>query len=170
MATVPALIDLMAILPFFLTLGIQDAFLLRAFRLLRLLTLAKLGRYTSALRNIYVALTVRRYELLISLFAAFLVMLLAASVLHLTEGAQNPDSFGSIPRALWWGAATVTKVGYGGAYPITPVGKICAAVFAIAAVAVIAMPTGILAAAFSEAFRREQRSAQSVSEHDHSKG
>jgi voltage-gated potassium channel len=55
--------------------------------------------------------------------------------------------------------ATVTKVGYGGAYPVTVIGKIFAALFAIAAVGVVAMPTGILAAAFSDAFQRERQRA-----------
>lgn len=151
-----ALIDLLAILPFLLTVGLQDAFLLRIFRLLRLFSLARLGRYSSALQNIFSALKERRYELLMSLAAAFVVMLLAASALHFTEGSTNPESFGSIPRALWWGAATVTKVGYGNAFPVTVLGRVFAVVFAIAAVAVVAMPTGILAAAFSDAFRRER--------------
>ena len=151
-----ALIDLIAILPFFLSYGLQDAFLLRMFRLFRLLTLAKLGRYSSALRNISGALSDRRYELLLSLFIAFVVMLFAASALHFAEGQNNPEDFGSIPRSLWWGVATMTKVGYGDAYPVTMVGKLFAAVFAIAAVGVVAMPTGILAAAFSDAFHSER--------------
>lgn len=151
-----ALVDLFAVLPFWLTVGIQDAFLLRLVRLLRLFTLAKLGRYSTALQNIGSAILARRHELVMSLLAAFVVMLLAASALHFTEGSRNPESFGSIPRALWWGAATVTKVGYGGAFPVTVLGKVFAVIFAIAAVGVVAMPTGILAASFSNAFQREQ--------------
>ena len=154
-----ALIDLCALLPFFLTAGLEDAFLLRMVRLLRLFALAKLGRYSTAFQNICTALHTRRYELLMSLLAAFIVMLLAASALHFAEGALSPDSFGSIPRALWWGVATVTKVGYAGAFPETVIGKIFAAIFAIAAVGVVAMPTGILAAAFSDAFQRERQKA-----------
>ena len=152
-----ALIDLFALLPFFLTAGVQDAFLLRLIRVLRIISLAKFGRYSNALQNIGVAIFTRRYELLVSLFAAFIVMLLAASALHFTEGAHSPESFGSIPRALWWGVATVTKVGYGDAFPITLVGKMFAALFAIAAIGVVAIPTGILAAAFSDAFQREKQ-------------
>jgi len=155
-----ALIDLLALLPFLLTAGLQDAFLLRMVRLLRLLSLAKFGRYSRALHNIFAALRERQYELLMSLLAAFIVMLLAATALYYTEGSHSPESFGSIPRALWWGVATMTKVGYGGAYPITVLGKLFAGIFAIAAVGVIAMPTGILAAAFSDAFQREREKAK----------
>ena len=117
-----ALVDLIAVLPFVLAAGLGDTVLLRLFRLLRLVTLAKFGRYSTAIRNIGVALSDRRYELLMSVAAAFLVMLLTASVLHHTEGATNPEDFGSIPRALWWGVATVTKVGYAGAFPETILG------------------------------------------------
>lgn len=156
-ASMVALIDLIALMPFFLSAGLQNAFLLRMVRLLRLLSLARFGRYSVAMRNIWVALLDRRYELLMSLFAAFMIMLLAASALHFAEGAQNAKSFGSIPRALWWGVATVTKVGYAGAYPVTFLGKFFAALFAVAAVGVVAMPTGILAAAFSDAFQKERR-------------
>ena len=151
-----ALLDLLAIIPFFLTIGIENTFLLRLFRLLRIFSLARLGRYSSALNNIYEALKERRYELLMSLFSALIIMLLAATAMHITEGANNPKSFGSIPRALWWGVATVTEVGYGGAFPVTVMGKIFAGVFAIASVAVVALPTGILAAGFSAAFQRGQ--------------
>lgn len=156
-----AVIDLIAVLPFVLTAGLGDTVLLRIFRLLRLLTLAKLGRYSNALRNIGMALKDRRYELFMSLAAAFVVMLLAASALFYTEGDRNPESFGSIPRALWWGVATVTKVGYSGAFPETILGKIFAAIFAIAAVGVVALPTGILAASFSNAFQRERGKGKS---------
>ncbi|HIF10367.1 MAG TPA: hypothetical protein EYQ81_11415 [Sneathiellales bacterium] len=79
MFSLAAMIDLLAILPFLLSFGLQDAFLLRMFRLLRLLTLAKLGRYSNALNNIYYAISERKYELLLSLFFAFILMLFAAS-------------------------------------------------------------------------------------------
>jgi len=151
-----AVIDLIAVLPFVLAAGLGDTVLLRLFRLLRLLTLAKLGRYSEAFQNIGMALKDRRYELFMSLAAAFVVMLFAASALFYTEGDRNPESFGSIPRALWWGVATVTAVGYSEAFPMTILGKIFAAIFAIAAVGIVALPTGILAASFSNALQRER--------------
>ncbi len=84
-------------------------------------------------------------------------LVLASSVLHYTESDTSPESLGSIPRALWWGVATVTKVGYAGAFPETILGKVFAALFAVAAVGVVALPTGILAASFSNAFQRDRR-------------
>lgn len=154
--TLFASIDLAAILPFWLALATADMFLLRFLRLLRILTLAKLGRYSDAMENIFLAFKQRRYELFMSLFAAFFVVLISATVLYVTEKEYNPESFGSIPRALWWGAATITSVGYGGALPTTILGKIFATFLAIGAVGTIALPTGILAASFGDAFRQEK--------------
>jgi voltage-gated potassium channel len=70
----------------------------------------------------------------------------------------QPDKFGSIPRAMWWSVVTLTTIGYGDVYPITVLGKIFAALVAVAGIGLIAMPTGILASAFSEAVRDEARS------------
>ena len=154
--SVGALIDLVALLPFLLTLGAGDAFLLRTFRLLRIISIARLGRFSRALSNIVTALKERGYELLMAIGAALLVMLVSATALYLTEGAQDPEHFGSIPRAMWWGVATITKVGYGGAFPETELGRVFAAIFAFAAVGVVALPTGIVAAALGSVFRRDQ--------------
>ena len=151
-----ALIDLIAVAPFFITLGGNDAFILRLFRLLRILSLAKFARYTPALQNIARAIRERQYELILSVVLALIVMLLSASALYFFERSHSPESFGSIPKALWWGVATVTKVGYGGAFPMTVFGKFFAGLFALAAVGVVAVPTGILAASFSNAFQYER--------------
>jgi voltage-gated potassium channel len=77
----------------------------------------------------------------------------------MTESRLQPDEFGSIPRALWWSVNTLTTVGYGDVVPITPLGKIFASIVALSGIALVAMPTGIIAAAFSEAMqrRRDQR-------------
>lgn len=150
-----AFIDLVVLIPFWLSFGTSNAAILRLIRLLRLFSLAKMGRFSEALSNIARALVSRGPELGISVAMALGVILVAASVLYMTEGRANPDDFGSIPRALWWGVATVTKVGYGGALPVTLAGKIAAAVLAFGAVGVVAVPTGILAGSFSSAFKRD---------------
>jgi len=69
----------------------------------------------------------------------------------------QPDKFGSIPRAMWWATASLTTIGYGDVYPITPLGKVLAAVTAITGIGLVAMPTGIMAAAFSEAVQKHSR-------------
>lgn len=152
--TPTAIIDLVAILPFLVGIGGTDAFLLRALRLLRIFSLAKLGRFSAVLRQLGAAIAARNYELFISLGFAILVLLASATVMYLLEGSEQTEAFGSIPRALWWSIVTLTTVGYGDVYPHTAAGKLCAGITALAAIGIIAMPTGVLAAAFSDAFQR----------------
>lgn len=152
-----AVIDLISIVAC-LSLTVGDGVLvLRLIRLLRILRVAKLGRMSRAFRHVAVAVASRRDELLLSLAAGLLMMLVAATLLYLAEGAVQPDKFGSIPRAMWWAVATLTTIGYGDVYPITPMGKVLAAITAIASIGLIAMPTGILAAAFSDALQRHRQ-------------
>lgn len=154
--SVPALIDLVALASLFLTLiGTQGA-ILRMFRLVRVVALAKLGRYSSALNAIGYAIHSRRYELAMSLAIAGVLLLFSSTLLYMIEGEGQPDDFGSIPRAMWWSIATLTTVGYGDAYPITPLGKLLAGFTAITGIGLIAMPTGILASAFSDALQKQR--------------
>lgn len=147
------LIDIAALSPYYLTMGSDGNFMLRLFRFLRILTLAKLGRYSEAMHVQSQALHRRRYELLISLAFACVLLLISATFLFLLEGELQPDAFGSIPRALWWSVATLTTVGYGDVYPLTALGKVFGGLTALTGIGVIAMPTGIIAAAFSDAFQ-----------------
>ena len=74
----------------------------------------------------------------------------AAVLLYVVEADAQPDAFGSVPRALWWAVATLTTVGYGDVYPITPLARIAAGFVAILGVGLVALPAGILASAFAE--------------------
>lgn len=152
-----ALVDLLALLPFLFTLGTSNAFLMRLLRLLRLLRLARLGRFSEAINAVITAISERRYELMLSLLAATFLLVGSASVLYLVEAEKQPEAFGSIPRALWWSIATLTTVGYGDVTPVTALGKLFAGFTAIAGIGLIAMPTGVLAAAFSDAFQKRKQ-------------
>src|SRR5215469_2071784 len=77
--------------------------------------------------------------------------------MYVLEGEDDPQAFGSIPRALWGSVCTLTTVGYGDIYPHSVLGKICGGITSFAGIGLIAMPTGILAAAFSDAFQRTRR-------------
>ncbi|TGG92800.1 ion transporter [Natronospirillum operosum] len=159
MVSIWALIDLVALLPFYFgILGTSNAFFLRLIRLLRLLRLSRLGRFSKAWDALADALHTRMHELMLSVGLALVLLVLSSACIYLVEAEQQPESFGSIPRALWWSIATLTTVGYGDVTPITTIGRIFAGVTAVAGIGLIAMPTGILAAAFSDAFqkRREQ--------------
>lgn len=160
--SIPALIDLIALFPLLLTLVGSEAFLLRLFRLARILRLARLGRYSTAMDAIGYAIRTRRYELVMSLSIAGMLLLVSSTLLYVVESETQPDTFGSIPRAMWWSIATLTTVGYGDAFPVTPVGKILAGFTAITGIGIIAMPTGILAAAFSEALQKQRAALEAL--------
>ncbi len=149
--TPSALIDLAVIvtlvLPFF---GLESS-LLRVVRVVRILRLAKLGRFSLAMRLLGDAVWRRRFELGVSLMFAAIALLVSASLLYLVEGVLQPESFGSIPRAMWWSIATLTTVGYGDAVPVTGLGRVFGALTALAGVGIIAIPAGLLAGAFAEA-------------------
>lgn len=151
-----ALIDLLAMSTLFLTFFGSETSILRLFRLLRILSLAKLGRYSSAIDAIGEAIKSRRYELLMSLMIALMLLLISSTLLHMTEGGTQPDAFGSIPRSMWWSIATLTTVGYGDAVPQTVIGRILAGLTAVTGIGLIAIPTGILSSAFSEAMQKQR--------------
>lgn len=133
---------------------------LAALRMLRLLRLFKAARYVPALDIIFCAFGRARSQLLVTLLMAGALLFVAAAILHFIEGEVRPEQFGSIPRALWWSAVTLTTIGYGDVFPITPLGKFFAACTAILGIAVVALPTGIFAAAISDELKeREARKA-----------
>jgi voltage-gated potassium channel len=171
--TPAAIIDLIAFLPSLILPilpGTSNFMLLRLFRLVRILRLARLGRFSLAMRHLSQAVSERREELLLSLMLAAFVLVFAASGMYVLESTNNAETFGSIPRAMWWSVCTLTTVGYGDIYPHTVLGKVLGGLTSIAGIGLIAMPTGILAAAFSDAFQRTRTARQghtSWTEHQH---
>ena len=153
-AITPAdIIDLIAFFPILIAPG-SNLFLLRTFRLLRILRLARLGRFSVAVDHLSYATQERKEELFLSFMLTIPILVFSSAAMYLLEGESNPEGFGSIPRALWWSICTLTTVGYGDIYPHTALGKICSGITAILGIGLIAMPTGILAAAFSNAFQK----------------
>lgn len=151
-----AVIDLLALAPMLLGFIGSEAYIFRLFRMLRILRLARLGRFSSSLQLLTEAIASRRYELGMSLILTGFLLLFTSTVLYVVEGGTQPEAFGSIPRTMWWAIVTLTTVGYGDAYPVTFVGRICAGLTAVAGIGVIAMPTGILASAFSDTLQRHR--------------
>lgn len=154
MLTPAALVDLLVIIPFFITAS-SNIFVARLLRLFRLFAIAKFGRYSEASMLIWRAVWTRRHELLMSFVFTGVILLVSSTIMWAVEGDEE---FDSIPRALWWGVITLTTVGYGDVYPQTVLGKICSGVTALAGIGLIAMPAGILAGAFSEAFQKHKQS------------
>jgi voltage-gated potassium channel len=172
MLTPVALIDLLAILPFLLQLAAIPIagpyfYILRLLRVLRLLTLARAGPFTSAAREVWESIAERRHELVFTSMIAFAMMVGAAALLYVAEREGQPEAFGSIPRAMWWAIATLTTVGYGDVYPVTTMGKIFAGLISLSGVGLVAMPAGIFASALSHAYqeRKAHRQHEAATRH-----
>lgn len=151
------LIDLLAILPFYvpLVVGLD----LRIARVLRLLRLLKLTRYSESMSIIGDVLRSRREALISTLFVGFVLLLFASGLMYLAERDAQPEGFSSIPAAMWWGMVTLTTVGYGDLFPVTPLGRGLGAAVALLGIGLFALPAGILGSAFVEELDR-RRSAE----------
>jgi voltage-gated potassium channel len=152
-----ALIDLAAIVPAFFTFGGASSLVLRFFRVFRMIRLAKLGRTSRAWQTIREAFYEKRYEFGLVLGLVAIDVLISGSLLYWAEADAQPEKFGSIPRAMWWAIVTLTTVGYGDAFPVTTLGKIMAAIVAMTGVMLIALPTGLFAASFTEGIDRHRK-------------
>lgn len=145
-----ALVDLASVLPFFLPFLGVDLRFARALRIMRLLRLAKLARYSHALRMVGRVVSGKKEELASTFSLVGVLLLVASSLMYFAERDAQPDKFSSIPEAMWWGIVTLTTVGYGDVFPVTSLGKVLSAVIALLGIGVVALPTGILGAAFVE--------------------
>ncbi len=145
-----AIIDLLAILPFYLlafgVFGGADMRVLRAVRLLRVL---KLTRYFAALNLLFATIRENSRALGAAFLILITIMLLAASGMYYFERESQPVDFGSIPAAMWWAFATLTTVGYGDVTPITVGGKIFGALISVVGIGMVALPTSILASGYT---------------------
>jgi len=152
-----AMIDLLAVLPFYLPFVGVDLRFVRAVRLFRLFRVAKLGRYSRALRTLGRVLADKKEELGVTLFVLILLLLLASCLMYFAEHDTQPEAFSSIPAAMWWGVATLTTVGYGDICPVTGTGKTVAGVIALLGIGMFALPTGILGAGFVEEIQKRKQ-------------
>ena len=150
------LVDLAAILPFFLPFVIADTRIIRIIRLLRLFRLFKLARYSDPMKTLGEVLKAKIGDLSVAFFILFIVLIFASSLMYYAEHQAQPEIFSSIPSSMWWGIITLTTIGYGDTYPVTVLGKIIGAGVAVIGIAVYAIPTGIMASAFTEQLRKSK--------------
>lgn len=156
MLTPLALIDLLAILPFYLPMLIPlDLRFLRMVRILRLMRIFKLHRYSRALAAMNHALRERKMELVATIFICAILLIISSTFMYYLENKAQPEAFPNVLATLWWSVATLTTVGYGDVYPITPAGKLLGGIIALFGVGLIALPTGILSAAFMDNLSRQ---------------
>ena len=148
------LIDLAAVLPFWLSFLVAADF--KALLVLRLIRFFKLTRYSPAMRSLLEALYIERRALLGCFVILCGATLVAAALMHLAEGAAQPEKFGTIPDAMWWAIVTLGTVGYGDAVPVTAAGRLVAGLTIFVGLLMVALPVGIVATAFAnEVHRRD---------------
>jgi voltage-gated potassium channel len=148
------LVDLAAILPFWLSVFIASDF--RMLLVLRLVRFFKLTRYSPAMRSLLDALYSERRALAGCFVILLGTALIAAGLMHLAERAAQPERFGTIPDALWWAIVTLGTIGYGDVVPVTALGRFLASLTIFAGLLMMALPVGIFATAFAnEVHRRD---------------
>ena len=146
-----AIVDLVAILPFWLPMLLPGTMLgLRALRLVRLLRIFKLNRYFDAMKSLGAVIVLKKRELLGSLFFVGILMLISSLLMYSAEHDTQPDVFRNAFSGLWWAVATLTTVGYGDIYPVTALGRLVGALIAFSGLAAVAIPTGIISSGLME--------------------
>lgn len=148
------LIDLFAILPFFINQGI-DLRSIRIFRLFRLFRVFKILRYSKALQRIKEAFASIKEELILFIIATIFLLYTASVGIYYFEVEAQPEAFSSIFHCFWWAIATLTTVGYGDIVPVTIGGKIFTSIIVLIGIGIVAVPTGLIASALTKVIRDE---------------
>lgn len=156
MLSISALVDLLAILPFYLHAIIgMDLRVLRIFRLARFLRLFRLTSYMKATRIVVNVFRSRKNELILSLVLAIFLIIVSSSMVYFAEHLVQPEVFSSIPKTIWWSVITLTTVGYGDMVPVTDLGRFLTGVLLLTGVAIFALPAGVITAGFLEESRKQ---------------
>jgi len=141
------IIDLLAILPTFISLilaGYQYLIIIRVLRLLRIFRILKLYRFIGASSHLVESLKASRHKIAVFLSAVMAIVVVMGAAMYLIEGPES--GFRSIPESIYWAIITLTTVGYGDITPLTPLGKALASIIMITGYSIIAVPTGIITA------------------------
>jgi len=154
------IIDLLAILPYFLAWG-MDLRSVRSFRLLRMIRFLKLARYNAAVRRLRTAMLLAREEIVLFLGATAVMLYVASVGIHQFEREAQPETFGSVFQCLWWAMVTLTTVGYGDAVPITTGGRVFTLLVLLTGVGIVSVPAGLVASALTQARELNDRSSES---------
>lgn len=149
------LIDLFAILPFYLSFGV-DLRSLRVMRLFRLFRLLKLVRYNKAMRHFTEALLMAKEQIVLFLVITLVLIYFAAVGIYYFENEAQPDHFSSVFDSLWWSIVTLTTVGYGDVYPITVGGKVFTFFILLIGLGIVAIPTGIISSSLTRTIENDR--------------
>jgi len=148
------IIDFLAILPFYVAVGI-DLRSLRALRFLRLFRILKLVRYNKALNQFSRAIKSSKEQIFLFIFVTLILIYFAAVGIYYFENEAQPEHFSSIFDSLWWAIITLTTVGYGDVYPITVGGRVFTFFILMIGLGIVAIPTGIISSALTTSVDKE---------------
>ena len=152
-----ALIDLFAILPFFIPFIIPvNLISLRMLRIFRILRIFKIHRYTDALKDIGTVIKNKGTQLISSIIVLFILVIMASVIMFNIETEAQPELFKDVFSSYWWTINAITTVGYGDIYPVTIVGKFLSSIISILSVGFVAIPTAIISTGFMEQIERKQ--------------
>lgn len=181
-----AIIDFLAIIPFYIELGLAilpilfpemesstgmlDLRFVRVLRLMRLLRIFKLNRYNNSMQMIGDVMREEKEKLFITIFMTGILLVLSSALVFTAEHSSQPEEFPNIYASMWWAIATLTTVGYGDIYPVTAFGKILSGVIALLGIGLVALPTGILSGSFVQAINEEKEQKQLEAEAEAAKG
>jgi voltage-gated potassium channel len=147
-------VDLLAIIPTYVSLaipGAQSLLVIRILRLLRIFRVFKLSNYLTESRQLWVAMQASRRKITVFLFTILTIVVIVGALMHVVEGPAN--GFTSIPTGMYWAVVTLTTVGYRDISPQTPVGRLLATMVMLMGYGIIAVPTGIVTAEMTRAIR-----------------
>jgi voltage-gated potassium channel len=147
-------VDLLAIVPFFLSTGL-DLRSIRVLRFLRLFRAFKIVRYSKAIQRFHRAFIIAKEEIVLFVCVAVLMLYISAVGIYYFENESQPEVFASVFHSLWWAVATLTTVGYGDVYPVTVGGKLFTFVVLLVGLGIVSVPAGLVASALSKAREME---------------
>jgi voltage-gated potassium channel len=150
------IIDLLAVLPFYLSFGI-DLRSIRIFRILRVFRILKLARYNTAINRFKEAAIAAREEIVLFIILTGILLYLSSFGIYIFENEAQPEKFASVFHSMWWAVATLTTVGYGDVYPITMGGKIFTFFILIIGLGIVTVPAGIVASALSKTVKKNKK-------------
>ena len=149
-----ALVDLMATLPVWLGIFVyRDLMILRSLRLIRVF---KLTRYSRSMNLLIAVMRQESANIFSAFFVLSILILIAATGMHIVEGESQPQQFGTIPKSIWWATVTLTTVGYGDVVPLSTPGKVFGIVILMSGIGMAALPAGILASGFTKEINRRR--------------
>lgn len=157
MTSTMAIIDLLAILPFYLSILPIDLRFIRIIRLFRLFRLLKIARYLKALNLIQAVLRERKEQIYLSIMFVLFLLVIVSTLMFYVENAAQPKVFSSIPASMWWGIETLTTVGYGDMLPITAYGKLLGGIISVLGIGLFALPAGIISSGLSDHLQKTSR-------------